>query len=195
MIIIQFISEWVKNIILLVLISTFLTMFLPEGSMKKYLKVIMGFFILSVFISPLATFLDQDINNMFDIVPENTIKQSWREIESQGRAVQKVNDDIIENRSIESLTNRISEIINITHPDWQKEIKVNINENNYSINNINIKLINDNREEIEIEPIKIKENKRNNVESEYKENKIELKNKISNNLQIPSENIEIEFKR
>ena len=63
--IMQFITNWVKNIILLILLTTFLMMFLPESNFRKYVRVIMGFFIISIFITPFAGIFRQDIDFLY----------------------------------------------------------------------------------------------------------------------------------
>ncbi len=52
------ISTWAKSIILAVIIATILEMILPEGNNKKYIKTIIGVYILFTIISPIISKLN-----------------------------------------------------------------------------------------------------------------------------------------
>ena len=47
------ISSWAKSIILAIIIATILEMILPEGNNKKYIKTVIGIYILFTIISPI----------------------------------------------------------------------------------------------------------------------------------------------
>lgn len=49
---IDFLSSWGQGIIVAVIIGTIIEMILPEGSSKKYIKVVIGIYILFTIISP-----------------------------------------------------------------------------------------------------------------------------------------------
>lgn len=52
------ISSWAKSIILAVIIATILEMILPEGNNKKYIKTVIGVYILFTIISPIISKLN-----------------------------------------------------------------------------------------------------------------------------------------
>lgn len=51
----EWISNWAEAIIIAVIIGTIIEMLLPEGSSKKYIKVVIGVYILFTIISPVIT--------------------------------------------------------------------------------------------------------------------------------------------
>ena len=51
----EWISNWAEAIIIAVIIGTIIEMLLPEGSSKKYIKVVVGVYILFTIISPVIT--------------------------------------------------------------------------------------------------------------------------------------------
>lgn len=51
----EWISNWAEAIIIAVIIATIIEMILPEGSSKKYIKVVIGVYILFTIISPVIT--------------------------------------------------------------------------------------------------------------------------------------------
>ena len=55
MIFIEWISDWAQAIIVAVIIGTVIEMILPEGNSKKYIKVVIGVYVLFTMISPIIT--------------------------------------------------------------------------------------------------------------------------------------------
>lgn len=49
------ISSWAEQIIIAVIIATILEMVLPNGNSKKYIKTVIGVYILYTIISPVIT--------------------------------------------------------------------------------------------------------------------------------------------
>ena len=52
---INWISNWAQGIIVAVIIGTIIEMVLPEGNCKKYVKVVIGIYILFSIISPVIS--------------------------------------------------------------------------------------------------------------------------------------------
>jgi stage III sporulation protein AF len=57
---ISFLSEWLKEIILLILLATFIDLLLPNSSMQRYVKLVIGLFVLMTILNPIFTFLHSD---------------------------------------------------------------------------------------------------------------------------------------
>ena len=53
------ISFWLKNIIMVVLFATFLELLLPNGSMQRFVRVIMGLFIMLAILNPVMGILEE----------------------------------------------------------------------------------------------------------------------------------------
>lgn len=69
---IKFINSWAQGIILAVIIATIIEIILPEGKNKKYVKTVIGIYILFTIIYPLINkFTKTNINTLI----ENTTKQ------------------------------------------------------------------------------------------------------------------------
>ena len=49
---ISWLSKWAQGIIVAVIIATLIELILPNGSSKKYVKVVIGIYILFTIISP-----------------------------------------------------------------------------------------------------------------------------------------------
>ena len=60
---IEFLSSWAQGIIVAVIIATLIEMILPNSSSKKYVKVVIGMYILFTIVSPIIKKLGgKDIN-------------------------------------------------------------------------------------------------------------------------------------
>ena len=63
---IEFIKTWVNQIIVAVIISTIIEMILPNGNNKKYIKMIIGLYVLFTIIQPIITKLTGKNLNISD---------------------------------------------------------------------------------------------------------------------------------
>ena len=57
---ISWLSKWAQGIIVAVIIATLIELILPNGSSKKYVKVVIGIYILFTIISPVIEKLKND---------------------------------------------------------------------------------------------------------------------------------------
>ena len=64
---INFLSNWIENIAIAVIIASIFEMILPDGNIKKYIKVILGVYIVFNIISPFA---NSKAINSFDVAEE-----------------------------------------------------------------------------------------------------------------------------
>ena len=71
---ISFINSWAKGIILAVVIATIIEIILPEGNNKKYVKTIIGIYIMFVMIYPLISKISNKNINVEGII-ENTTSE------------------------------------------------------------------------------------------------------------------------
>lgn len=121
---VESISSWAQGIIIAVIISTIIEMILPNSS-KKYIRLVIGIFILLTIISPIL-----DTKNLsFD---SNQIK-----IDEYISSFEKT--DITEN--IENQTN--NQIKNLYKENLKLDIQSKIKLKGYDISNINIDISDD----------------------------------------------------
>lgn len=73
---IKFINSWAQGIILAVIIATIIEIILPEGNNKKYVKTVIGIYILFSIIYPLITKISNKNVNLDSIINSTTKEMS-----------------------------------------------------------------------------------------------------------------------
>ena len=150
---VSFISSWAQQIIFAVIIGTILQMLLPEGKNKKYIKIIIGVYVLFAVISPVVgkdinidlnefdlsldntnTSLDETNNkNINDIFVTNLVQDIKSKISNKGYGCENVELQTNENYEVEKIN-----ITGIYEVDEDEEKDEEKNNNNVKINSINI---------------------------------------------------------
>ncbi|WP_078545817.1 stage III sporulation protein AF [Litchfieldia alkalitelluris] len=92
----SFLTEWITNIILFILLATIIDMLLPNSSMQKYVKMVTGLILIVIILTPLFNILSKDFENIvasINISPvndeknmENLIEMKKKEIQASTRA-------------------------------------------------------------------------------------------------------------
>lgn len=189
-------STWAKSIILAVIVSTIIQMILPEGNNKKYIKTVIGLYILFTIISPIISKISGE-NATIDV----SKYENYFNVESTTTASANVIDKNLDNTYTSSIkadiknrmkqkgykVNSIDANIELKNEELYgtiNSLKINL-EREESNNNSNIQAVN----KIEI---KISNNtnevKQNNLTSMEKQ---EIKNYLSETYSIKKENIEV----
>ncbi|MGG0716538.1 stage III sporulation protein AF [Robertmurraya massiliosenegalensis] len=92
-----FITEWITNIILFVLIATVIDLLLPNTSLQKYTKMVAGLLLITIIMSPLFKLLSSDFEAALASIPsiqsnneeknmENLIELQKKEIQASNHA-------------------------------------------------------------------------------------------------------------
>ena len=168
---IEFISSWAKSLGLAIVIVLILEMLLPNNKNKKYIRMVMGIYILFNIVSPFIS--NKDIFNIDDL----DIEKYAMEQETSSQLTTEEVDQISMNKRIEELY--IEEL--------EKDITQKLEEQGYKVESCKVKAtISDEENESGIEEIKIKVKKSENSEqqtqdSENQEGNIE--NKIVTEIQ------------
>ncbi|MDT8862522.1 stage III sporulation protein AF [Alkalihalobacillus sp. MEB130] len=70
-----FLTEWLTNIILLILLATILELMLPNSNMQRYVKMVVGLLLLVVMLQPLLTIFTEDVDEWLFALSEQTDQQ------------------------------------------------------------------------------------------------------------------------
>ncbi len=93
------ITGWITNIIVLILLATVLELLLPNSSMQRYVKMVIGLMLMAVILSPVLTIFTKDFDSLLrsatiDGSTEN--KEMENAIESKKSEIQASNTAYIE---------------------------------------------------------------------------------------------------
>lgn len=181
----EWFRSWATGIVIAVIIATIIEMILPNSTSKKYIKIIIGIFIVYTVISPvIGSFKGEDLNNYIKV--ENYIQSSSNALQTN-----EVSD------------NAQSSIKKIYAQNLQNDLKIKLKEKGYISNNINISISNDDKYNIERIDIKVDEKVTNSNQDEkqvktiadnIKAIKIKVKKDDSQNNAIITENDKNEIK-
>ena len=99
---VEWISTWAQGIIVAVIIATIIEMILPNGNCKKYIKVVIGIYILFTIVSPIIT---KVTGNNFNISEELNLDKFYEEADSKSiyNELNENNSDNIKNIYIANL--------------------------------------------------------------------------------------------
>lgn len=134
----EWVSNWIQGIIIAVIISTIIEMVLPEGNCKKYIKVVIGVYILFSIISPVINkvtgnnFKLADIFDLDEYIKASTSNTYQNVNDAQERQIKEIYQNSLKNDMKEKIQTKGYKVINIF---------VDIEDNEqYSINEINLRL-------------------------------------------------------
>lgn len=94
---VSWMSDWLKQIVLLVLIATFIDLLLPNNRLDRYVKLVMGLLIILAMLSPVFQLLseDHDLRSFafLSSSPALSKEVSMEEIKKQGRPSSRNNNN------------------------------------------------------------------------------------------------------
>ena len=157
---IEFISNWAKGLTMAVIIISILEMILPNNKTKKYVRMIMGVFLLFTIISP---FIQNDIKQELSVANLEDLFSNQTQIGSKDEINQTSMNERIEELYIQEL---------------ERDIKNKMNDKGYKIEKIKIDVnIADEQSETKINKIKLKlqkmqESEKTTTKNDSLENKI-----------------------
>ena len=163
---VTFLSSWVKNLSLALIVVSILEMILPNNKTKKYIKTIMGLYILFSIISPF-------------IKNSNNLNLSEFNINSYAEGIVEASSNEVVNQ--ESMDKRIKKIY---VQELEKDITSKIKEKGYTVSNCKVDV--DGIEDGNIKNITVKlkdKNENLNSEENYKNNKINIENVLVEKIQ------------
>ncbi|MCA1054784.1 stage III sporulation protein AF [Rossellomorea aquimaris] len=92
----SFLTEWITNIIVFVLLATVIDMLLPSSNMQKYVKIVTGLLLITIILTPLLKLMTSDVDAIVDSFHlkgssqdhsvENLIEMKKKEIQASQRA-------------------------------------------------------------------------------------------------------------
>lgn len=171
----NWISGWIQGIIIAVIIGTIIEMLLPDGNCKKYVRVVIGVYILFSIVSPVITKVTGNEFRVSDIYDINTY------IEVSAKSSQE---------NIESSQQNQIKQVYITN--LKNDMKQKIQEKGYSVKSLTLEISND--EQYTLKKIFAQVSKKKDEETKKVKGVNEINVTISNTTENIEEDISISTK-
>ena len=163
---IEFLSSWAQGIIVAVIIVTLIEMILPNSSSKKYVKVVIGMYILFTIVSPIIKKVggkDADLNAILNF------EKYEQQIEKSDSSISKKFED-----------NNSRSIKDIYLSNLKADMSAKLKEKGYEIDTLNIKVKDDENYTIDNISLKIMKAEQKQEESnEIRINTVEIRNTVT----------------
>lgn len=199
------ISSWIKQIILVVMFTMFVDFLLPENNFRKYAKVLLGFVVMIAILNPILTLLHEEnyFSNYQWQFNEGLIEQA--EIERRAKAFNEKNNDLIIKQYKENIGDLMKEQIEETSIFKVRNIDVDLVENNQSndfgkIEKVSIVLVpkaqsDEKINKIEKVSVKIndteKKDHKSNISSNYQHEMWDIHENLKKQFNIHDDNIHL----
>lgn len=172
----NWISNWIQGIIIAVIIGTIIEMLLPEGNCKKYVKVVIGVYILFSIVSPVITKVTGSEFRVSDVYDINSY------IEASTKSTQ----DYAE-------INKENQIKQIYETNLKKDMKQKIEEKGYKVKSIFLELANDEQYTLKKINISLSLKEQNTEENDVKiVNEIQIS--VADNNENQTDDVKISYK-
>lgn len=194
----------IRDIVLIILLTTFLDMLLPSNKMRTYLKMVMGLFILVSILNPLLNLLVRQQNiEVFAWKQDYTSALDDKSVrQSQHKLAQVTEQEILEAyaQRLEAQMSALLKLIDgVADAKVKAEIKGGEKAGGYEdINSVCVTVFTqnngqDDNKDIRIEPVKIGEQAEPKSDSVNIIIEREVKNTLSQYFGVLPENITVEF--
>lgn len=185
---VEWISDWAESIIVAVIIATIIEMLLPEGNSKKYIKVVIGVYVLFTIITPIINKFTGEKVDISDILDLDTY-------------IAEVNASVKMQNTIQD--NNQSSIMGMYSSGIKDDIKAKIEAKGYIVNDVDIDIADDEsyiieRIVLDLEKEGKKEETDNNIDAknsgneENKVEEVEIVNKVEISLVSNAEEDKVE---
>ncbi|NMB08306.1 MAG: stage III sporulation protein AF [Tissierellia bacterium] len=195
---VNFLTIWLKDIVLVFIFISIIELVIPNGNMKKYINMILGFLIIIVIISPFVKLINKDYSFTKDLYKNQIESAKFQDKDNLKLSI--IQEEQIKGFYIEKIEGELKDLI-IKNTDYSIEkISINISEEKQGFGQLLAVeiILSENREakennNIEIEKVKdviITQEKENSTK--YRELSDEkIKKSISEYYNLPEENIKI----
>lgn len=162
---IESLSLWVKNIVLVVLFASFLELILPSSRMQIFIRVIMGLFIMMAILNPVIDFIHSKV--LVKEVPAiRSVRYNYQDIDNSINKIAKGQQKLAREVYCEDLAKQITATVNAIEGVVKAETAVILKSTDHPNNMPHIEriivYISQARKQDKIVPVKINNSQRSN---------------------------------
>lgn len=117
--------EMVRNIVVIILLTTFLEMILPSSSMQRFVKAVLGLFVLVAVLNPILKIIKN--NQDFEVFTwyQESIPQ-FDSVQEQGERLTKVNEDMFMQNYQQRIEGQMKSLVILTKGINNVEVQVKL---------------------------------------------------------------------
>lgn len=112
----SFLTGWVTNIIIFIMLATIMDMLLPNTAMRKYAKMVIGLLLITALLSPIFKLLSTDVDELIEAAMSMNVKETGNMenlIDSKKKEIQAVTSAyILEEVAVQLKMDGEEELIN-----------------------------------------------------------------------------------
>ena len=151
---ITFIRTWAEGVIVAVIVASIIEIILPEGSSKKYIKVVIGIYILFIIVTPVINNFSNkslDVSSIVDF--EN--KEEYKQVSSSN----------LEEKNIMNIKS-------MYEMNLKSDIKTKMQNKGYIVENVSVDILDDGKYTINKIEVKISGKQEEKVDGKKKEKEV-----------------------
>ncbi|MGL4522786.1 MAG: stage III sporulation protein AF [Bacilli bacterium] len=182
----EWLNEWIRNIVVLILVGTLLELFMPSGAYQKYTRFVLGLIMIITFLTPVLQLLQ--------VSPEEMVA----EMEQNASVAVTVEKNVLEQKKIDIETGQAAYIVEKMNESLKNDANVELESLGYEVVQVEV-VVNPNiplqqlqyqdiqhvslmlkQRKAVVSPVQTVEiNKQDNVEAENDETLAEIVNKLA----------------
>jgi len=195
----SFLTGWVTNIIIFIILATIMDMLLPNTAMRKYAKMVIGLLLITVLLSPIFKLLSTDVDKLIEAAMSMNVEETGNMenlIDSKKKEIQAVTSAyILEEVAAQLKTDGEEELINRYNFAFEHiEVSLTTLDNPVIPNDIAVisVILSENTDDVieTVQLVDIDTKKTNSYQSEQAE---DIKQFLATQWGIDAEQIEVNF--
>lgn len=195
----SFLTGWVTNIIIFIILATIMDMLLPNTAMRKYAKMVIGLLLITVLLSPIFKLLSTDVDKLIEAAMSMNVEETGNMenlIDSKKKEIQAVTSAyILEEVAAQLKTDGEEELINRYNFAFEHiEVSLTTLDNPVIPNDIAVisVILSENTDDVieTVQLVDIDTKKSNSYQSEQAE---DIKQFLATQWGIDAEQIEVNF--
>ncbi len=108
----EWLQNWIRNLILVILLAHFIELLLPDNELRRYVKVVIGFFVIIVILTPLLQVTNRQLPGLdFNLV--TTQAPSFAEIVDKGKHLRDNQQEKVKQDYRQKLAQQIKAVVKL----------------------------------------------------------------------------------